>query len=290
MQNKTFHAYSRGLIGFIFFIQFTLCGCFNTYLPPSFSKNHKKTEILYPTENSLSSMEQDTPINESDVWDTSDIDLSYIQPNRKLIALTFDDAPSNGLENLLAIFADFNYQNPDCKATATIFCNGIRFDENTMQTLHAALAMGMELGNHTFSHYDMTILNTTQKREEIDRTDALLMKVDGKKRHLLRTPYGKIDADVKMMAQAPIIDWSIDTRDWTNVSVQEICDEVLSKKFSGAIVLMHDGYLHTRYALKQLLFDLKQEGYQAVSVSAMAKMHECRLQNGKVYIRARKQK
>ena len=90
------------------------------------------------------------------------------------------------------------------------------------------------------------------------------------------------------MAKAPIIDWSIDTLDWTGVSETEICKEVLSKKYAGAIILMHDGYPHTRYALKQFLLDLKRENYQAVSVSAMAKAHECPLRRGGVYIRARK--
>ena len=47
---------------------------------------------------------------------------------------------------------------------------------------------------------------------------------------------------------------------------------------------MHDGYAHTVDALKRLLPDLYNEGYQVVSVSQMAKMHGCTLKNGKVYI------
>lgn len=272
-------------------LPFFLGGCFNAHLPPISSKNNTVTEWIYPEEMPIAEQPPATnDFSKNDAWDTTETDVSYIRPDRKLIALTFDDAPSSQLENLLAVFAEYNDQNTDCKATATIFCNGIRFDENTPQILHTALAMGMELGNHTYSHYDLTTLTATQKTSEIEQTDALLFPIDGRRRHLLRAPYGKINDEVKQAANAPIIDWSIDTLDWTGASVQNVFDSVFENKFPGAIVLMHDGYPHTRYALKRLLPALKAAGYQAVSVSAMAKMHGCALRNGKVYVRARKQK
>lgn len=281
----------RQLFPILFSLSFSLCGCFNAHLPPVYSENDTVTEWIYPKETLDSGNEFSTKKSaDSTVWDTSKTDVSYISPERKVIALTFDDAPSSELENLLAIFAEYNDRNADCKATATIFCNGIRFDETTPKILHTALAMGMELGNHTFSHYDLTALSPEEKTSEIEKTDALLSAIDGKSRHLLRAPYGKIDNEVKRLAPAPLIDWSIDTLDWSGVSPQEIFSQVFDNKFSGAIVLMHDGYPHSRYALKRLLPALKEAGYQAVSVSAMAKMHHCRLENGNVYVRARQQK
>ena len=94
---------------------------------------------------------------------------------------------------------------------------------------------------------------------------------------------------MKALVETPIIDWTIDTLDWTNASEDEIYERVWNNRFSGGIVLMHDGYPHTVYALKRLLPDLKADGYQVLSVSAMAKAHDCVLKKGKVYIRARKQ-
>jgi peptidoglycan/xylan/chitin deacetylase (PgdA/CDA1 family) len=148
----------------------------------------------------------------------------------------------------------------------------------------------MELGNHTFSHYDLTTLSKAEKQKEIEKTDRLLSRIDGNPIHLLRAPFGKIDEEVKQIVSVPIIDWSIDTLDWSGISEEDIYNTVFSQKFPGAIVLMHDGYPHTRYALKRLLPDLKEAGYQVVSVSTLAKMHNCALEQGKVYIRARKQK
>ncbi len=222
-------------------------------------------------------------------WDSAKLSLSDVDKSRKLISFTFDDAPSKTLENILAVFAAFNERHPACKASATFFCNGGRIDEASLPLLHVAYALGFELGNHTYSHANLATLTKEEIASEIDRTDKILSSVDGQSRHLFRAPYGKLTQDVKAVARTPVIDWTIDTLDWTGSSEQEIYDSVFNRRFSGAIVLMHDGYKHTVSALKRLLPDLAADGYQVVSVSKMAKAHGCKLLRGGVYIRARKQ-
>ncbi len=226
----------------------------------------------------------------SDVWDVSDVDVSSIDPTRKLIAFTFDDAPSRTMENIFAVYANFNDNNPDCIASATVFFNGNLFDAQTKHHLHVACALGFELGNHTHTHADLTTLTAEQITDEIRRTDEILEEADGKTYHLLRTPFGKTNETVKQCAFTPLIDWTIDTLDWTGVSADEIYESVFSKRFSGAIVLMHDGYENTVDALKRLLPALKEDGYQVVSVSQLSKLHNCPLKRGNVYIRARKRR
>lgn len=225
----------------------------------------------------------------STIWDVSDVDTSLIDPSRKLIAFTFDDSPAKTMENLLAVFAHFNEQNPDCPASATFFCNGIRILESTLPLLQTAYALGMELGNHTQAHLDLTTLTNEQILSEIEQTDRLLTRADGKPLHLLRPPYGKINEQVKSHSKTPVINWTIDTLDWRGDDANDIYERVWKGRFSGAIVLMHSGYPHTVSALKRLLPDLKADGYQVVSVSAMAKAHHCNLKTGSVYIRIRKQ-
>lgn len=224
-----------------------------------------------------------------DVWDVLHVDVSQIDIAKKLVALTFDDTPARNLENILAVFAAYNETHPTCKATASLFVNGYLTTPETTPLLATAYAMNFELGNHTHSHLDLTALTEEEIRDEIDRTDEILQKIDGKPRHLLRAPFGKSNQTLQTQAATPIINWSIDTLDWTGVSADEICDSVLSQLFSGAIVLMHDGVENTVDALKTLLPALESRGYQAVTVSQLAKTHGCTLRNGKEYIRARKQ-
>ena len=225
---------------------------------------------------------------EERIWRPINVDLSKIDADRKLIAFTFDDAPSNQLENILSVFQAYNEENPDCYATATLFCNSMLFDANRRAGLKRALKSGFELGNHTHSHLDLTTLSIEEIRSEIDSTDRYLAKLDGQKLHLLRAPYGKTDQTVKACAYAPIIGWTIDTLDWTGRSAEEISSQVLSNLADGSIVLMHDGYEHTVYALKALLPRLKELGYQVVNVSQLAKAHSCVLTSGNIYVRARK--
>lgn len=266
-------------------------GCISDRSPsPSVEREEAENPLGF-SQNEASSAPETGSSNSSDptVWDLSDVSLTDVNTDKKLISFTFDDAPARTLENILAVFAAFNEENPDCKASATVFFNGNRFDESSMPLVAAAYATGFELGNHTFSHYDLTSLTESALREEIDKTDKLLSTVDGKTRHLLRAPFGKTNDLVKSVSEVPLIDWTIDTVDWTGVSEDSIYRAVYDNRFSGAIVLMHDGYTNTVGALKRLLPDLKADGYQVVNVSQLAKAHNCVLQTGKTYIRARKQ-
>lgn len=222
------------------------------------------------------------------IWDLSNVDVSQVDKTRKLIALTFDDSPSVESESLAAIFAKFNEENPDCKASATIFFNGTYLTDNP-PSAGAFLAAGFEFGNHTFSHLNLEKVDDKTLQEEIESVDRLLKAYDGKDRHLFRPPYGKLKNEQKSLIKSPIINWSIDTLDWQGKTADEIFDEVDKNKQSGAIVLMHDGYPQTLQAVKRLLPALKKDGYQAVSLSQMAKAHSVTLKNGSVYTRARKQ-
>lgn len=228
------------------------------------------------------------PKNAPSVWDVSDTDISHIDGAHKLISFTFDDAPSRTLENILAVFAAFNEENPDFQASATVFCNGYLINNSSMHTLQTAAAMGIELGNHSQTHPDLSKLTREELKTEIGQTDELLSKIDGKPYHLFRAPFGRLSEDVRALVPAPVLDWTIDTLDWKDSSAEDIYNTVWSQKFSGAIVLMHDGYENTVTALKRLLPDLKREGYQAVSLSQMSKAHDCPLKTGSVYIRIRK--
>ncbi len=283
MIKKIIHLIPAALLSFS-------CACQATKIP-------RKNEEILNENNGISSVEEESPapvfpfmqITEEGYWNTDEVDISKVNSARKLIALTFDDAPARSLERILAVFAAFNEENPDCTATATLFVNGGRLDAQNFHLLHAAYALGFELGNHTQSHDDLTTLSQEELVREISQTDALLERIDGRKLHLLRAPFGRTNELVKQTAPTPLIDWTIDTLDWTGATEEEIFSRVWEGRFSGAISLMHDGYEGTVYALKKLLPALKADGYQVVTVSQMIKAHGCRFQKGKTYIRARKQ-
>jgi peptidoglycan/xylan/chitin deacetylase (PgdA/CDA1 family) len=252
-------------------------------------KDSLSSELQKESSSESESIIDSTPLPEdTEIWDVTDVDLSKIDTTKKLISFTFDDSPSSTIENIFAVFADFNEKNPDCPASATVFFNGLYVNANTLHHVHTAHILGFELGNHTFSHFDLTTLSEEVLSEEIDKTDDVLFSVDGQRRHLLRAPYGRLNDFIKERAPAPLIDWTIDTVDWSGVTEESIYNAVANNLFDGAIVLMHDGYANTVSALKKLLPHLKEAGYQVVSVSQLAKAHNCVLKKGRVYVKAKK--
>lgn len=266
----------------------TLVCCFGCSSPQSAVKNPPEP-ITSTEDSSKSSIEQSLPTQETDAgpFDTADVDISKVCKTRKLIALTFDDAPSKTTEEIISAFLAYNVTHPDAPASATLFCNGKNLYPSTIPSIEVALTAGFELGNHTQNHKDLTAVTAAELRYEIEETDRLLSRLDGKPIHLFRTPYGAMNEEIKQAARAPIINWFVDTLDWTGISAEAIYDTVWQGKGDGVIVLLHDGYPNTVTALRRLLPDLYNAGYQAVTVSQMAKAHHCALKIGGVYTRAR---
>ncbi|MBE7068014.1 MAG: hypothetical protein E7381_01795 [Clostridiales bacterium] len=273
MQKLLFHS-------FLFTLCASLClsACQQTHAYSSETSELSQELIVEPTQPS-----------DPTLWDVSSTDISQLAPDKKYVAFSFDDAPGKTLENILAVFADFNENNPDCVATATLFCNGRLINATSSHVLSMATLLGWELGNHTYSHCDLALLPDERLPEEITTVDEQLCAVDGKEKHLFRAPYGRITQEAKDFVGVPVLNWTIDTLDWTGIPAEEIYNEVMSKVYQGAIVLFHDGYAQTVRALKRLLPDLKKSGYQIVGISQMAKAHGCQLKNGTEYIRCRPQ-
>lgn len=91
---------------------------------------------------------------------------------------------------------------------------------------------------------------------------------------LFRPPYGDYDETVVKTARElnyEVIQWSVDSLDWKDISKQDIIDRVCENKKmeNGAIILMHTGTVYTKQALPVIIRRLKSEGYRFVPVSHM---------------------
>ncbi len=223
---------------------------------------------------------------ENPCLDVSGTDISHIGDNRRLIAFTFDDGPTEKTNALLDVFDSFNATNPDYIAHATLFTIGARVSDENAQILARAVSMNFELGNHTFTHTDLTTLSDEKVKEELLKTDDVLKAFDGKAVHLVRPAGGHADARVLALYPAVFINWtaSLDASDWQeSVTENNIYNTVSSNLSDGGIVLMHQGYDKTVSAVKRLLPDLKARGFQVVSVSELIKYYDAKAEIGKLY-------
>lgn len=206
-----------------------------------------------------------------------DLTANYtgIDPNKKMVALTFDDGPGRYTMTLLKALEKYN-------AKATFFLVGQNISSYP-STIKKMYNIGCELGNHTYDHSRLTNLSTSQIQSQISRTNSAIRSVTGHNATVMRPPYGSYNSRVLSAVGMPALFWSIDTRDWETLSVSSSVSHVKRNVRDGSIILMHDIYSSSVQAAAELIPWLQQQGYQLVTVSEMAKYRTGGLRAGKIY-------
>ena len=208
-----------------------------------------------------------------------------IDPTKKIIALSFDDGPSQYTEGLIETLNSYG-------VTATFFmCNdncGTNLIPKYQDLIRKMYNSGMEIANHTMKHPQLTKLSSSGMKDEIGGNRAKIEGVIGEQeRVLLRPPYGSYNDTVKSVCEAPIILWSVDTLDWKVSGQSNATDQIMSelKKQAkdGYIILMHDIHKTSCEAVKTVIPWLISEGYQICSVSEMFEARGVELEDGVVY-------
>lgn len=187
----------------------------------------------------------------------------HIDPNKPMVALTFDDGPTPAYTTLIL---DSLKEN---NAVATFYVTGSRV-HIAPELLNRMILEGSEIGNHTNSHKQLTTLNQIEIMEEIDITQKEIYKVTHKYPKTLRPPYGSYNEDViKVLHGLQIVTWDIDTRDWSNKNSEEIVNHVMRTVKNKDIILLHDLFQSSADAACLLIPKLQLAGYQLVTVSEL---------------------
>ena len=186
--------------------------------------------------------------------------------NVKRIALTFDDGPHpRYTPQILAVLEEYGIK-------ATFFVIGVNV-KNYYESYKNIIDSGCEIGNHTYSHVNLNLVDGDEIRDEILMCDdAIAQKEDHK---ILRPPQGACNEEVKKIAvdlNYDLVFWTIDTMDWAHTGTKEIIDTVLSNASDGDIILMHDyvsGNSHACEALRVIIPELQARGFEFVTVSEL---------------------
>lgn len=187
---------------------------------------------------------------------------AQVQTEKKYAALTFDDGPRRETtEKLLQGLRERNVR-------ATFFMIGEQIPGNE-DLLQQMAADGHQLGNHTYSHAQLSKLTPDLAAEEIHKTEVLLEKAVGPGQYWLRPPYGLVDKAQAAEVTTPMVYWSVDPEDWKVLDTQAVVDRVLSHIEPGAIVLLHDFYPTSVDAALILADKLREEGYTLVTVEEL---------------------
>ncbi|MBS5879358.1 MAG: polysaccharide deacetylase family protein, partial [Clostridium sp.] len=151
---------------------------------------------------------------------------------------------------------------------ATFFVLGSRV-EGREEVLLRMETLGCEIGNHTFSHADLTRLSAEQCKEEIDKTNAEFERALGHPASVVRPPYGFYNAAVRKNVPYPLVLWTVDTNDWRPRNVAELADAVVREAEDGCVILMHDQQSSTAEAMDAIIPALVAKGFRFVTVSEL---------------------
>ena len=217
-----------------------------------------------PSPSPSSSSEASGGAAKAATWFSVNVDGPYI-------AMTFDDGPSpETTPRLLDILKQRNIK-------ATFFMIGQNAQANPA-IVQRILADGHEIGNHSWTHPQLSKLSDDRVTEEINKTQAAIKNASGYTPVLLRPPYGAITSRQKDWIEKEfglsVIIWSVDPFDWKRPGASVIEQRILAGARPGAIILSHDIHKQTVDAMPATLDALAEKGFKFVTVSQLIAMNK----------------
>jgi peptidoglycan/xylan/chitin deacetylase (PgdA/CDA1 family) len=200
-----------------------------------------------------------------------------MENSKPMVALTFDDGPSEHTHRLLDALEKNN-------AVASFFVVGIRVEAGK-NIVKRAFDLGNEVIPHTWTDPDLTTLSSDEIKKELLDTEKIIRDITGTCPSMYRPPYGSFN-DTSQKASAdigyPIINWSIDPMDWECLCADTVFNHVMENIHDNAIVLSHDLWPTTVDAYERLIPEL-QKKYELVTVSELMRRCCVDLEPGVVY-------
>jgi peptidoglycan/xylan/chitin deacetylase (PgdA/CDA1 family) len=196
--------------------------------------------------------------------------VTHGSPRRSWIALTFDE-----FEDQEPAVATLDVLEAG-HVPATIFLTG-RCIEEFPQVARRIAGLGLEVGDHSYSHRDLAYLAAEELHAEIGTVAGIYREVTGAESvPLFRPPYGSLTDSTRQVAAEcgfPLaVLWSVDPEDWKGGSASDIEDHVVDKAHPGAIVLMHLGAPGVSQAVPGMVSRLSAQGYEFVTLSRMLRV------------------
>lgn len=195
--------------------------------------------------------------------------------NKKLIALTFDDGPSNNTKYFIK-----ELQKRDALVTFFVVGNRVKKYEDVLKE---AYLMGNQIGSHTYSHKNLLYLNEEEITKEIEKTNEAIYNVIGTKPTIIRVPYGNINKKIRSISNMNHILWNVDTLDWKYKNSNRVYKEIIKHAEDGNIILLHDIFKTSVNGVLKAIDELKKQGYEFVTIDEMVYLKNIKLDKSKTY-------
>lgn len=180
----------------------------------------------------------------------------------RVVALTFDDGPfRTTTPKILDILKARGIH-------ATFFLRGDHAHAYP-DLVRREAREGHVLGNHTWDHKDLPTLTRAGRAQELDRCQAVVTAISGRRPVLFRPPKGLYTRDTLTLARERglrMILWSFATEHHDAPTVPTMVARALRQIVPGTIILAHDTRTITVKALPAILDGLLARGYRFVTV------------------------
>jgi peptidoglycan/xylan/chitin deacetylase (PgdA/CDA1 family) len=197
--------------------------------------------------------------------------LTYqVNTKQKVVALTFDDGPTNNVEEILPLLKAYN-------AKATFFLIGNEIKKNPAEAKIIADA-GQQIGNHSYSHNRMVFKSPSYIKTEIEKTDQLIRRAGYQGEIDFRPPNGKKLVGLPYYLNKhnrDTITWSLEPDSYFSSSTDKV-NYVKKNVKPGSIILIHPMYDKTGEevkTIKGILQTLSNKGYKFVTVNELQEMN-----------------
>jgi peptidoglycan/xylan/chitin deacetylase (PgdA/CDA1 family) len=200
------------------------------------------------------------------------ISEAKLPPEKKVIALTFDDGP---WPNTTAKVLDILKKN---RIKSTFFVVGQNV-KNYPDLTKQIVADGHIIANHTWHHWYHQ-MNAQAAAYEVANTGDIIYQTTGVRTSLFRPPGGIMNNGVAAYAKNnkyAVIMWSADSMDYSRPAVPRLMNNIFREAKPGGIVLMHDGggdRSHTVKALPEIISRFRKQGYEFVTVPELLEMQD----------------
>nr|WP_257985997.1 delta-lactam-biosynthetic de-N-acetylase [Bacillus sp. M6-12] len=193
-------------------------------------------------------------------------------PAKKDIYLTFDNGYENGYTTkILAVLKKH-------KVPAAFFVTG-HYLESASDITKQMVKEGHIVGNHSWSHPDMTQVTDVQIEQELTKVKEETARLTGQKSMVYLRPPRGIFSERTMAAAKNLgythVFWSLAYVDWyvdRQRGPQFAHEQVMKQIHPGAILLLHTISKDNAEALESIIVDLKKQGYQFKSLDDLMKV------------------
>ena len=188
-------------------------------------------------------------------------------PNKKMVALTFDDGPDRTITPAIIDILDRNQVKGNFFFLGSEVTKYPDIVKNAFDKGHLVLS-------HSYNHVQLPKISSEAMAQEISQAGEAIKSVIGKEPALLRPPYGDANEPVATMAKNQgysIVLWSIDTLDWSQKEPENIVKNVTDHVRNGDIILMHSNSdkIATKEALPMMIEALQRLNFEIVDLETL---------------------